>query len=666
MTRLEQPAPEGRENRRLVHEFGAWAAIAALVIFFGAPASGEAPAARGAKQPLLAVSAYNAPSYGREIQLVGLDGRRLRIDPHPPLPIDGAWSPNGKRIAFSGGDGPSYAVGYRGIYTTNSRGTEVQLLYAAKQGERHSSFAFVPSWSPDGKWVSFSVDGDGPWVVDAHGQHARRLADLAVDQWATWSPDGRTLAFAGRRSSGNDGVYTVRVDGTRLRRITRNQTRRERNAEAGILHVAWAPDGKHIAVTRYDFGPRWEVDVVDADGRNERRVAWGGCAAWSPDGRLAFEAEDRAGRTVGIGVVRPGHGRPKLIVRHKGAWCPTWTADGHRLLFFTGARGPYVVDADNGTVRKPSAAERRHLRLAPTADQLWSTDGKLLEINGYFDEEWFTVRISTLRGVAATFSWADDHSPTWSPGGTKLAFARTAKKTDAVYVVDATGGAPRKVASGTNPVWSPDGSWIAFERDKKVFVVASDGGPARAIAAGGDPAWSPDSRWVAVAGSGLHVAPRQGGEARQLDEARPDCAGNSAARARTASPAWSHDGRTIAFAYYMEDCEEWTLAVIGSDGTSQRDIGHPNGQQPQWSPDDAHLMFIDSWGRLSYIAKDGQDVRVLDERDAESFSLTSDGNLVAYAIEEAFGSEIWLVQTDGSNRRPLLQSGTDTEPAWRP
>src|SRR6266568_2851305 len=81
--------------------------IAALLLASGvaASASGSAPVVQAPDPPMLAIAAYNTPSDGREIQLVGLDGRRVRVDPHPPLPIDGAWSPDGARTAFSGGEG---------------------------------------------------------------------------------------------------------------------------------------------------------------------------------------------------------------------------------------------------------------------------------------------------------------------------------------------------------------------------------------------------------------------------------------------------------------------------------------------------------------------------------------------------------------------------------
>ncbi len=222
-----------------MRRFSPLAAIAVALLLTGCSGSTSAHSDRASQdrnQAILAVAAYNTSAYGREIQLVGLDGKRIRIDPHPPMPIDGAWSPDGRRIAFSGAEDPSYAFGSRNIYTVNSRGSDVRLVYAGPAPN-------FPTWSPDGKWLAFSVDGRGPWIVRADGWGARRLADLFVEtgSWIAWSPNGRVLAVAGQDLKNNTefnvGVYTVSVDGTTLRRLTRPLTRSEIADEAGIFDM---------------------------------------------------------------------------------------------------------------------------------------------------------------------------------------------------------------------------------------------------------------------------------------------------------------------------------------------------------------------------------------------------------------------------------------------
>jgi TolB protein len=65
--------------------------------------------------------------------------------------------------------------------------------------------------------------------------------------------------------------------------------------------VGWSPDGRRVLFTRFDAnGPGADVWVVDATGRNERRLTRGSAqdvaAAWSPDGRQILFTSDRDGR----------------------------------------------------------------------------------------------------------------------------------------------------------------------------------------------------------------------------------------------------------------------------------------------------------------------------------------------------------------------------------
>jgi Tol biopolymer transport system component len=614
--------------------------------------------AGAAAERVLAVASYDEASFGREIQLIDADGQRRRIAPHRALPIDGAWSPNGRRIAFSGGD-PTFSTGgrYRAIYTSDRRGTDVRLVYvAAKAADARSGSLFLPSWSPNGRLLSFSVDGQGPWIVDVNTGRARRLANLPLDGWVAWSPDGQALAFAGWTKAKGVGIYTVQVDGTRLRRLTL----RERNTEAELADVGWSANGRQIAFTRYVVASPFvsEVEVVGADGRGERRIAWdSGCPAWSPDGRIAFE-----GRS-GIYVVR-GAGATTLVAARRNASCPVWSADGRRVFFYLRSIRPFAVNADGGSIHRAGL----HERFAPHPSQLWARDGTFLAIDGDFDENWYEVRIESLGGAVTRLSWADDHAPAWSPDGANVAFTRTSDKTNAVYVAPASGGKPRKLGAGANPSWSPDGASIAFERNGHVFVDPARGGPARDPGAGTTPVWSPDGRSLVAGGQGLRVLPLEGGNARRLDWLRPDCDGHGAATAESiGQPSWSHGGDAVAFVYYMAECDTRTLAVTQSDGTNHRDLAETYFRgQPQWSADDRQIVFVDGDDRLVATDLAGNVTPLLPDHYVGSFALTPDGALAAAAVESGDRTELWLVPLDTGKPRLLVADRSDSDLVWRP
>jgi serine/threonine protein kinase/Tol biopolymer transport system component/tetratricopeptide (TPR) repeat protein len=108
-------------------------------------------------------------------------------------------------------------------------------------------------------------------------------------------------------------------------------------------------------------------------------------------------------------------------------------------------------------------------------------------------------------------------SARWSPDGSKLAFSAGVQGYSGVAIFDpATGETDLLIVPGKDPKWSPDGKYIAFVRDcqtlrleefataerenqqpsktdEEVWVMNADGTEPRRLARGGWPSWSQDS-----------------------------------------------------------------------------------------------------------------------------------------------------------------------------
>lgn len=162
---------------------------------------------------------------GRETQLVNDRGRA-----DPTVISDVAWSPDGRRIAFT-----RSTVGEEGfesaIYVVGADGTGERRLFQRAQ---------QPAWSPDGKRIAFASTRDrngrtcfqecspSPeiYVADANGGEPTRLTDSAADDGApAWSPDGDWIVFASDRSNPRAHEYELWLlpaDGGDPRRLTEN------------------------------------------------------------------------------------------------------------------------------------------------------------------------------------------------------------------------------------------------------------------------------------------------------------------------------------------------------------------------------------------------------------------------------------------------------------
>jgi serine/threonine protein kinase len=208
-------------------------------------------------------------------------------------------------------------------------------------------------------------------------QKARRFLP-SVYGTATWSPDGKRLAF-GRSDryawmhtrllsqsdalSTSTGIEILDLDSGESRLLVYSGT-----------DPAWSPDGRYIAFLRCPgryLVLREELWIVPAEGGEPRRLASGGCPFWSPDSKTLFFRQMKDNYVYSIRIDDP-RARPQRVVAFPSSE-PTISPDAKYVGFGCGSDFRIVEIASGATVDGwfspvPEAWGGLHGR--------WSADGK--------------------------------------------------------------------------------------------------------------------------------------------------------------------------------------------------------------------------------------------------------------------------------------------------
>ncbi len=195
--------------------------------------------------------------------------------------INPAWSPDGKRLAFS-----SDADGKSQIYIVNVDGSQLTRITNSSTDLAAGRLGGDPIWSPDGRHIAFTVTPDTlqpttDWDVYVEEIASGRLTQLtdnpARNGLIGWSPDGTKILFWSDRDDGKMNIYVMNDDGSHQKQLT--------NAKFDNS-ASWSPDGKRIAFISGEDG---QVYVMNADGNERSRLTenLGNTfnPIWSPDGQ---------------------------------------------------------------------------------------------------------------------------------------------------------------------------------------------------------------------------------------------------------------------------------------------------------------------------------------------------------------------------------------------
>jgi Tol biopolymer transport system component len=195
---------------------------------------------------LAVCSSYDLRDDEQRLNVIGLNGSEVR---RVPLPAgENSWfslSPDGTQFVFL--NSPDISSDVEELWKARIDGQDAKRLVAD---------GGAADWSPDGKRIAFTggnfaMDCGGDLVVmDADGGGRHEIAQEASGLPPHWSPDGQRIAFL-RGDCDTSDLWTVQVDGGSPTLVARDV----------FDSFAWSLDSKRIAFMREGAPLGWGSSV---------------------------------------------------------------------------------------------------------------------------------------------------------------------------------------------------------------------------------------------------------------------------------------------------------------------------------------------------------------------------------------------------------------------
>lgn len=416
----------------------------------------------------------------------------------------GAWSPDGKSIAYLRQVGRRYQLYTRAL----SASTPTRLTGEA------AGVDGLPFWSQQGDKIYY-ISGGKLWSIGVAGGEAQAVVS-DVDFAAALSPDGKTLVYwkvtVGEGNKKSASLWISSPPGSPSRKYEPSPF--EFEGSGWPVYLRFAPDGSKICLSEIFKRTVWLLDWPDGPGARVRQpfpddsFTWAPAIDWLPDSRHLI-------LSISGGLWRGDTRTGKLVrLTHSEAGSQDYhsvSPDGLRILFAAWSTDYDIVEVplDGSPPRPYLTTASRELspslssagdRMAYITDKTGRSEIWLRSASGEWDRPVVTPS-DFSDGMSSQFL-----SVTLAPDGSRVAFARWTEAEARIWISPVSGGKPMASIAGYNPSWSPDGASLVSVNGSDVAVARIGNSEAsfynKDLRTSTPAIWSPDGRWIAFGNAG--------------------------------------------------------------------------------------------------------------------------------------------------------------------
>jgi len=407
-----------------------------------------------------------------DVLIAKADGSNQRVvasRPYRDADIGLAWSPDGKKVAFTTSEATKKLRS--SLWAISIADGSVREIYATPDTIGR------PRWVPDGSGLLAPIGNAGQafrgqlWFISYPKGEAHRLTNDLMDYQLCCldlTPDGKTLVDT-ELSTVSDLWLAPGGNTARAKQIT--------TKEFAVGGFSWMPDGRIIFASQDG-----NLYVVNQDGSGRTRLTPDDSSNWDPsvcgDGRYIVYAAYREQKR-GIWRMSADGSNPIRIADETFAIRPQCSPDGKWVVYvrgpswtpvkvpITGAKPPEVLaqDFENG-FGNPLRISPDGKRIMYLASPQPPQNASSASANPY------QLKVIPSDGGPALykFDWpASASAPLWAPAGDAVEYALTRSGVTNIWRQKLSGGPPKQITNfGSGQIfgfaWSHDGRQLALTR----------------------------------------------------------------------------------------------------------------------------------------------------------------------------------------------------------